>query len=92
MVLGSSVNITQDGYLSLCFPAGLMLTDESLNQLHAHQAEFIDIEQTDTRRDEQIAVDMALAAHRVLQIFAGADLNDPTMASLFNQALCYRCA
>jgi hypothetical protein len=40
----------------------------------------------------QFLVHHALAAHRVMQIFSGADLTDPTMAALFDQVLGYRSA
>jgi hypothetical protein len=32
------------------------------------------------------------AAKRVMEIFTGADLGDPTMATLFDQVLAYRSA
>jgi hypothetical protein len=44
----------------------------------------------DTRSDEQVATDTALVAHRAMDIFAGADLSDPTMSVLFDQILAYR--
>ena len=36
--------------------------------------------------------DAARAAHRVMDIFAAADLSDPVMAALFDQVLGYRSA
>jgi hypothetical protein len=69
-----------------------MLTEDNLRQLAAHHAEFIFIAEPDTRSDEEIAVDAAKAASRVMDIFAGADLADPTMAALFDQVLAYRSA
>ena len=44
------------------------------------------------RLDEEVAVDAAQAAHRVMDIFAAADLSDPVMAALFDQVLGYRSA
>lgn len=92
MVLSQSANIVDHGFLSLTFPAGHELTEENLSQLNTCHAEFIDIEVLDARSDEQVAVDAASAAKRVLQIFDGADLSDPNMAALFDQVLAYRSA
>jgi hypothetical protein len=47
------------------------------------------IVEPDTRPSEQIATEAAEAAHRVMEIFAGADLTDPAMATLFNQILIF---
>lgn len=92
MVLGKPVGIVERGYLSLTLPVGHALTDENLHQLSACHAEFIGIELTDTRSDEQVAIDAAQAAHRVLQIFEGANLSDANMAVFFDQILTYRSA
>lgn len=92
MVLSKPVGIVQRGYLSLTLPAGHALTDENLHQLSACHAEFIGIELADTRSDEQVAIDAAQAAHRVMQIFEGADLSDTNMAVFFDQILAYRSA
>lgn len=92
MVLGASVTIANNRLLCLSFPAGHTLTQDSLNQLVAHRAEYIFVAEPDQRTDEQVAVDAALSARRVMEIFAGADLTDPLMASLFDQVLVYRSA
>ena len=92
MVLGGPVNVVHHGMLRFSLPAGHALTDGNLNQLAAHHAEFILIAEPDSRPDEQVAADAAHAAQRVLDIFAGADLTDPTMAALFDQVLIYRSA
>lgn len=92
MLLSTPCNIVEHGYLSLSLPAGHTLTQENLSQLVAHHADYIYITQDDTRSDEQVAVDAALSARRVMQIFDGADLTDPNMAALFDQVLGYRSA
>ncbi len=92
MVLSASARVVERGFLSLELPAGHTLTEDNLHQLNAHHAEFIFVEQPDARSDEQVAVDAALAARRVMQIFDGADLTDPNMAALFDQVLGYRSA
>ena len=92
MVLGAAANAIEKGLLSLTLPAGHVLTEDSLGQLVAHHAEFIQIEYPDTRSDEAVADDVAAASCRVLDIFNDADLTDPTLAALFEQVLAYRSA
>jgi hypothetical protein len=92
MLLGTPVVISNHGIVRLKLPAGHTLTKDNLHQLTAHQAEFIFVAQPDERSDEQVAVDAALSAHRTMEIFAGADLTDPTLAALFDQVLSYRSA
>lgn len=92
MVLGAATNVVNHGVLRLSLPAGHQLTEQNLDQLRAHRAEFVFVAEPDVRPDEQVATDAAQAAHRVLEIFAGADLNDATMAALFDQVLTYRSA
>ncbi len=92
MVLGTPVHMARQGQLRYSLPAGHRLTEDNLCQLAAHRAEFIYVAEPDTRSDEEVATDAAQAAHRVLDIFSGADLADPTMAALFDQVLAYRSA
>ncbi len=92
MVLAAAVKVVNDGVLRFSLPAGHALTEDNLHQLRAHRAEFVFVAEPDTRADEEVALDAALAARRVMHIFAGADLSDPNMASLFDQVLAYRSA
>lgn len=92
MVLGQPAQVSVSGFLNLTLPAGHILTEENLNQLAVHHAEFIDIDLEDTRSDEQVAKDAAQAAQSVLQIFKAADLSEPHMAAFFDQVLAYRSA
>ncbi len=92
MVLGAPVRAAGRSSLRFSLPAGHVLTSDNLHQFRVHHAEFIFIAEPDPRPDEQVALDAALAAHRVMQIFSGADLTDPTMAALFDQVLGYRSA
>lgn len=92
MQLGTPVKVVNRGILRFSLPAGHTLSRDNLHQLTAHQAEFIFVAAPDERSDEQIAVDAALAARRTMEIFAGADLTDPTMAALFDRVLSYRSA
>jgi hypothetical protein len=89
MELAAPLSTVSHGILSLKLPAGHILTHDSLQQLHAHKAESIFIVEPDTRPSGQIAIKAAEAAHRVMEIFAGADLSDPAMATLFNQILIF---
>ena len=92
MVLGVAANAIEKGLLSLTLPAGHTLTEDSLGQLVAHHAEFLQIEYPDTRTDETVAEEVAVAARRVMDIFEDADLSDPTLGTLFDQVLAYRSA
>lgn len=90
MVLADALRVVKYGHLRLSLPAGHVLTTDSLHQMTAHQTEYIYVVTPDTRSDEQVATDTALVAHRAMDIFAGADLSDPTMSALFDQILAYR--
>jgi ABC-type uncharacterized transport system involved in gliding motility auxiliary subunit len=89
MMLAESV---KDRYQRVLLPIGVALTLENIQQLTAHQAEFVCVSITDTRTPEQISVDTATTAHRMLAIFESSDLTQPVMAALFNQVLLYRSA
>ena len=90
MVLASHTNIVNGGILRMSLPEGHALTEDNLHQLNLHHAEFIFIAEPDLRTDEQVAVDTAAVAHRVMEIFDGADLSQPHLAGLFDQVLRYR--
>lgn len=90
MVLGAPIYIARGGIRNLLLPAGHRLTGDNLNQLAARHIEFIFVLELDGRSDEQVAFDAAQAAHRLMKVFAGADLTDSTMAALFEQVYMYR--
>ena len=90
MTLSAPLNVVHRGRLNFTLPVGHVLTEENLQQLSAHFAEFMCVVQPDTRSDEVFAAEYALAVGRVTQIFEGADLSDPTMATLFKQVLGFR--
>lgn len=92
MVLGTPVQMGRQGQHRYSLPAGHTLTEDNLRQLFIHHAEFIYIAEPDTRSDAEVAVDAARAARRVMEIFDGADLEDPTTAALFDKVLAYRSA
>jgi len=89
MVLAGGV---KDRYQRTLLPAGSTLTLENLQQLQAHEVEFVCVTYVDTRTPEEIATHAATTAHNVMDIFARADMSEPVMAALFNQVLIYRSA
>jgi hypothetical protein len=89
MVLADAV---KDKWHRTLSPAGATLTLANIQQLEAHQVEFICVSYLETRPPEVIAVDSAIAARKIMEVFSGADLTNPTMAALFNQVLVYRSA
>lgn len=91
-MLGAPVSVANRGVLRFSLPAGHVLTEDNLQQLRVHRAEYIFVAEPDGRTDEQVAVDAALSARRVMEIFSGADLTDPTTAALFDQVLSFRSA
>ncbi len=90
MVLANHTNIVTGGVLRMSLPQGHALTQDNVHQLNSHHAEFLFIAEPDTRSDEQVALDTAAVAHRVMEIFEGADLSQPHVAGLFDQVLSYR--
>lgn len=92
MRLGAPVNVVTNGVMRFSLPAGHELTDDNLRQLTIHRAEYMFVAEPDTRTEAEVAEDAALAAHRVMEIFEGADLSDATTATLFDQVLAFRSA
>lgn len=90
MVLAATLKVVNQGRIRFSLPAGHVLTIDNLHQLTVNRTEFIFVSMPDPRSDEEVAIDTAVVAGRVLDIFAGADLSDPTMAALFDQILTYR--
>jgi hypothetical protein len=78
--------------MSFSLPSGHALTEENLHQLLAHHVEYIFVLKPDLRTDEQVAIDAAMAARRIIKIFDGADFSDANTATLFDQVLTYRSA
>ncbi len=89
MLLAEAV---KDGYGRSLLPKGIALSDENIQQLMAHGVEFVCISVAESRTPEQIAVDAAETARRVLSLFEHADFSDPVTAAFFNQILTYRSA
>jgi len=90
MVLAATLKVVKQGRPQFSLPTGHVLTLDNLQQMRVNRAEFIFVSVPDPRSDEEIAIDTAAVAGRVLNIFAGADMSDPTMAAFFDQILTYR--
>lgn len=89
-ILGAPVSLTSNGMLRFALPAGHALTEDNLRQMAIYGGEFVTVVEPDLRSDEQIAIDVANAARRLIEVFSGADLTKSPMADLFDQILGYR--
>lgn len=92
MVLASQANAVRGGMRSFSLPQNHILTAENLEQLRKHQVEYLFVQTPDTRPAEQVALDAAQSARRVMALFDQADLTDPDMVALFDQVLQFRSA
>ena len=90
MVLFAPADAVGRGSVVFSLPQGHTLTEDNLHQLRAHHVEYIFVSEPDDRSEETIAVENAVIAGKVLHIFHGADMADPTTAALFEQVLAYR--
>jgi hypothetical protein len=87
MVLGAP---TTGGAMAFSLPLGHALTEDNVLQLERHKVEFIVISVPDSRTEDQVAEDRAQTSDRLRTTFAGANLSDPCIASLFEQVLKFR--
>jgi hypothetical protein len=90
MVLGAAAYAQDHGVLGLKFPGGLVLSQESIDQLWAHQAEFVEIEEPDPRTDDELAQDAVQVEQNLVQVFGGLDMAQTAVAGLFQQLVAYR--
>lgn len=90
MRLAEPIQLVSHGRLTLSLAQGHLLTPQCVDQLLAHGAECLLVTEEDLRTPEQRAHDVDAMTRRVQQVFASADLSDPTMAALFAQVLAYR--
>ena len=90
MTLAAPLKVINQGHLRFSLPVGHLLSADNLHQMRANGAEFIFVAAPDTRSDEEVAIDTAQVARRVMEVFDGADLSEPGIAALFDQILCYR--
>lgn len=90
MILGRPLSVTEANIVRYALPAEHELTEDNLNQLAAHHADFICITANETRSPDEIDADSMAATTRVLKAFVGSDLSNPTVAALFDRVLAYR--
>lgn len=90
MTLAAPLDVNRHGQLRFSLPRWHVLTEDNLSQMAANHAEFIFIVEPDGRSEEQVAIDTAQVAHRIMEIFSGANLSDPILLALFDQILTYR--
>lgn len=90
MVLGAPVVLPEHGVSDFSLPAGHTLTDSNIHQMAVRHAEFICIELPDERTPEEREAEWAMNEMRLQQIFRAADLEDPTMARLYQAVLTFR--
>jgi hypothetical protein len=90
MVLGAAAYAQDHGVLGLTFPGGLVLSQESIDQLWAHQAEYVEIEEPDPRSDDEVARDAVQVEQNLARLFSSLDLSQPCLAGLFQQLVAYR--
>jgi len=90
MVLGAPALAQDHGVMGLKFPSGLVLSQESVDQLRAHQAEWVQVEEPDPRSDEEVAQDVVRAETDLKRQFGHLDLEQPGLAGLFQQLVAYR--
>ena len=81
-----------DRFNRVVLPAGTELNRDTMAQLDIHLVRLVRVTSPDMRSAQDIAVDVAVACRRVLEIFEYADLTDAGVADLFNQVLTYRSA
>lgn len=90
MVLAEPAMAMDHGFMGLKFPAGLVLTQESIDQLWAHQAEYVEIEEPDARTDDSRLAESESALQDLTARFSRLDLTEPVVAALFQQLVNYR--
>lgn len=90
MVLGRQLVLTEHGVIRFSLPAGHALTEANLRQLAVHQAEFVCIQEEDTRTDEERESDWLAHEKRLACIFRSADMSDPAVSGLYKAVLAYR--
>lgn len=90
MVLGAPVVLPEQGVSNFNLPAGHALTESNIHQMAVRHAEFICIQTPDERTPEEREAEWGISEMRLQHIFRTADLNDPTMARLYQAVLAFR--
>jgi len=90
MVLGAPLMVAEHGVISFSLPAGHVLTDSNIHQMHIRRAEFVCVEEEDMRSEEERTMEWEWAETRLRHIFRAANLEDPAMARLYEAVLTFR--
>ena len=90
MILGAPAVPAEQGVSNFSLPAGHMLTESNIHQLAVRHADFVCIQIPDERTQEEREAEWSMNEIRLQQIFRVADLNDPTMAHLYQAVLAFR--
>lgn len=90
MLLGAALTLIEHGVVTFRLPAGHELTESNLRQLAVHHGEFVCIEETDTRSDDEREQQWAMDEARLARIFRLADLSQPALAGLYQAILNFR--
>lgn len=90
MVLGAPVVLAEQGVSNFTLPAGHPLTESNIHQMAVRHAEFVCVQQADQRTPEEREAEWAMNEMRLQHVFRSADLNDPTMARLYQAVLAFR--
>lgn len=90
MVLGAPLILTEKGVISFSLPLGHVLTASNLQQMKVRQAEFVCVQEVDSRSDAECAAARAQAEARLQRLFRAADLRQPAVASLYEAVRAFR--
>lgn len=90
MVLGAALILTEKGVISFSLPAGHELTESNLQQMRVRHAEFVCVQEVDQRSDAERTEAWMQAEARLQHIFRAADLQQPTLASLYEAVRAFR--
>lgn len=90
MVLDAPLVLAEHGVRNFSLPAGHELTETNIHQMALRHAEFVCIQQDDERSSEERQAEQAASEARLAHIFRSADLNNPTMARLYEAVLAFR--
>lgn len=90
MTLGAPVVLGSHGVSNFTLATGHVLTDSNIHQMAVRNAEFICVQEEDTRSDEERAAEWAVEEMRLEHIFRGANSASPAMARLRDAIYAYR--
>lgn len=90
MVLARPLVIAERGRVNLRMPSGRVLTETCIEQILAHRAEYICVEENDTRSEAECESDGLRQEARLAHIFRFANLESPNVRAFYNALLTYR--